>query len=121
MREGIATNHGGFSLKGELAVQAHAELHVEGIRARVVSMPSWYIFEHHAQAHRASVLPPGVTARVAVEQASPRGWERYVGPRGRVIGMKMFSASAPLETLQKKFGVEPECVVAVTKELLSRT
>jgi len=104
-----------------LALQAHEELLAEGIRSRVVSMPSWDIFEHQTQAYRDSVLPPGVTARVAVEQASTFGWERYVGQYGRIIGMKTFGASAPLKELQKKFGFEPECVVAVIKELLGRT
>ena len=104
-----------------LALQAHEELLAEGIRSRVVSMPSWDIFEHQTQVYRDSVLPPGVTARVAVEQASTFGWERFVGPHGRIIGMKTFGASAALKELQKKFGFEPECVVAVTKELLGRT
>ncbi|HAB18453.1 MAG TPA: transketolase [Verrucomicrobiota bacterium] len=103
-----------------LAVQAHETLMAEGIRSRVVSMPSWDIFEHQAQEYRDTVLPPNVTARVAVEQASTFGWERYVGTMGRVIGMKTFGASAPLKALQKKFGFEPERVVATAKELLGR-
>ena len=70
-------------------------------------MPSWDIFEQQTQEYRDSVLPPAVTARVAIEQASTFGWERYVGPRGRVIGMQTFGASAPLKELQKKFGFEP--------------
>ena len=101
-----------------LAVEAHEKLRAEGIRSRVVSMPSWDIFEHQPQAYRDSVLPPGVKARVAVEQASTFGWERYVGSEGRVIGMKTFGASAPLKELQKKFGFEPARVVTVAKELL---
>ena len=101
-----------------LAVEAHERLRAEGIRSRVVSMPSWDIFDHQPQAYRDSVLPPGVTARVAVEQGSTLGWERYVGSTGRVIGMKTFGASAPLKELQRKFGFEPEQVVAVAKELL---
>jgi transketolase len=103
-----------------LAVQAHEKLLAEGIRSRVVSMPSWDIFENQTQEYRDSVLPPGVTARVAVEQASTFGWERYVGTLGRVIGMKTFGASAPLKELQKKFGFEPEQVAATAKELLGR-
>src|SRR5262249_42657057 len=71
-----------------LAVQAHEQLVADGVRSRVVSMPSWEIFDHQSEEYRDSVLPPAVTARVAVEQASTLGWERYVGPRGRVIGMK---------------------------------
>src|SRR5256886_8457457 len=79
-----------------LAVEAHEQLIAEGIRSRVVSMPSWDIFEHQTQEYRDSVLPPHVTARVAIEQASTFGWERYVGRRGCVVGMKTFGASAPL-------------------------
>jgi transketolase len=103
-----------------LAVQAHEQLVAEGIRSRVVSMPSWDIFESQTPEYRESVLPPGVTARVAVEQASTFGWERYVGQSGRVIGMKTFGASAPLKELQKRFGFEPEHVAAAAKELLGR-
>jgi len=102
-----------------LAIEAHEKLRVEGIRSRVVSMPSWDIFEHQSQVYRDSVLPPSVKARVAVEQASTFGWERYVGTEGRIIGMKTFGASAPLKELQKKFGFEPERLVTVAKELLN--
>ena len=101
-----------------LVVDAHETLATEGIRSRVVSMPSWDIFEHQPQAYRDSVLPPDVTARIAVEQGSVLGWERYVGAAGRVIGMKTFGASAPLKELQRKFGFEPERVVEIAKELL---
>ncbi len=107
-------------MKSALAVDAHEKLVAEGIRSRVVSMPSWDIFEHQTQEYRDSVLPPKVTARVAVEQASTFGWERYVGNSGRIIGMKTFGASAPLKELQRKFGFEPDRVVAVVKELLGR-
>jgi transketolase len=103
-----------------LAVGAHEKLATEGIRSRVVSMPSWDIFEHQTQEYRDSVLPPKVIARVAVEQASTFGWERYVGNAGRIIGMKTFGASAPLKELQRKFGFEPDRVAAVAKELLGR-
>jgi transketolase len=103
-----------------LAVDAHEKLVAEGIRSRVVSMPSWDLFEHQPQEYRDSVLPPSVTARVAIEQASTFGWERYVGTNGRIIGMKMFGASAPLKELQKKFGFEPDHVAATAKELLRR-
>jgi transketolase len=106
--------------EANLAVQAHEKLVAEGIRSRVVSMPSWDIFEHQSQEYRESVLPPEVQTRVAVEQASTFGWERYVGAQGRVIGMQTFGASAPLKELQKKFGFEPEHVVSVAKELLGR-
>jgi transketolase len=103
-----------------LAVDAHEKLVAEGIRSRAVSMPSWDIFEHQSQEYRDSVLPPAVTARVAIEQASTFGWERYVGTVGRVIGMKTFGASAPLKELQKKFGFDPDHVAATAKELLGR-
>jgi transketolase len=103
-----------------LAVEAHEKLVAEGIRSRVVSMPSWDIFEHQTQEYQDNVLPPHVTARVAVEQASTFGWERYVGRSGRIIGMKTFGASAPLKELQKKFGFEPDQVVAAAKRLLGR-
>ena len=104
-----------------LVVQAHETLRAEGIRSRVVSMPSWEIFDHQMQEYRDSVLPPDVKARVAVEQASTLGWERYVGTSGRVIGMNTFGASAPLKELQRKFGFEPDQVVAAAKDLLGRT
>jgi transketolase len=103
-----------------LAVQAHENLLPEGIRSRVVSMPSWEIFEHQPQAYRDSVLPSNVKARVAVEQASTFGWERYVGTSGHVVGMKTFGASAPLKELQKKYGFEPGHVVAAVKQQLGR-
>ena len=103
-----------------LAVEAHEQLVAEGIRSRVVSMPSWDIFDHQTQEYRDSVLPPKVTARVAVEQASTFGWERYVGMSGRIIGMKTFGASAPLKELQRKFGFEPDHVAAAAKELLGK-
>ena len=103
-----------------LAVEAHEKLVAEGIRSRVVSMPSWDIFDHQTQEYRDSVLPPKVTARVAVEQASTFGWERYVGTSGGIIGMKTFGASAPLKELQRKFGFEPEHLVAAAKEQLGR-
>jgi transketolase len=103
-----------------LAVEAHEQLGKEGVRSRVVSMPSWDIFDHQPHEYRDSVLPPAVKARVAIEQASTFGWERYVGDAGRVIGMKTFGASAPLKELQKKFGFHPDLVVATAKELLGR-
>jgi transketolase len=103
-----------------LAVEAHETLLAEGIRSRVVSMPSWHIFDLQPQEYRESVLPPKVKARVAVEQASTFGWERYVGTSGHVIGMKTFGASAPLKELQRKFGFEPDGVVAAAKEQLGR-
>jgi transketolase len=103
-----------------LVIDAHEALMPLGIRSRVVSMPSWDIFEHEPQSYRESVLPPDITARIAVEQGSVLGWERYVGAAGQVIGMETFGASAPLKELQRKFGFEPERVVAIAKELLGR-
>jgi transketolase len=101
-----------------LAVDAHEEMLAEGIRSRVVSMPSWEIFEQQPKEYRESVLPRNVKARVAIEQASALGWERYVGDSGVVIGMKTFGSSAPLKELQRKFGFEPDRVVAVAEGLL---
>jgi transketolase len=103
-----------------LCVDVYEKLATEGVRARVVSMPSWELFEHQDEAYRASVLPPEVTRRVAVEQASTLGWERYTGLRGAIIGMKTFGASAPLKELLVKFGFTPEHVYAAAKEQLAR-
>ncbi len=101
-----------------LCVEAYEKLTAEGIKARVVSMPSWEIFEHQSQDYKDSVLPPSVTSRVSVEQASTFGWRRYVGLEGATIGMHTFGASAPLKELQKKFGFTVENVVAQAKEQL---
>jgi len=103
-----------------LALQAHETLLAEGIRSRVVSIPSWEIFDHQTEAYQDSVLPPEVTARVAIEQASSFGWERYVGKPGRLNCMKTFGASAPLKELQRRFGFEPDRVTAAAKALLGR-
>jgi transketolase len=103
-----------------LAIAAHELLGAGGIRSRVVSMPSWDLFEQQTQEYRESVLPPAVTARIALEQASTFGWERYVGSRGKVLGMETFGASAPLKELNRHFGFEPEHVVAMAKQLLSQ-
>jgi transketolase len=103
-----------------LCVAAFEQLAAEGIRARVVSMPSWELFERQPEAYRDGVLPSRVTARVAVEQASVFGWSRYVGPEGEVIGMKTFGASAPLKALQTRFGFTPEHVVRAARDALAR-
>jgi transketolase len=103
-----------------LAVEAHEKLIAEGVRSRVVSMPSWDIFEHQTQEYQDSVLPPSLVARVAVEQASTFGWERYIGKRGRMIGMKTFGASAPLKELQRKFGFVPDSIVTAAKEQVAQ-
>ncbi|MFZ0977925.1 MAG: transketolase [Candidatus Acidiferrales bacterium] len=104
-----------------LAVEAHEKLLAGGIRSRVVSIPSWEIFDHQPQEYRDKVLPPGITARIMIEQASMFGWERYVGSSGRMIGMKTFGASAPLKELLTKFGFEPGRIVEVAKELLRKS
>jgi transketolase len=101
-----------------LCIEAYEQLKAEGIQARVVSMPSWEIFEYHCRKHpeyREHVLPAAVTARVSVEQASTLGWARYVGSTGHTIGMETFGASAPLKELQRKFGFTPESIVAAAK------
>jgi transketolase len=103
-----------------LVVEAHETLAARGIRSRVVSMPSWDVFEHQPQSYRDEVLPPAVKARIAVEQGSVLGWDRYVGADGRILGMKTFGASAPLKELQRKFGFEPENVVTAALEMLGR-
>ncbi len=104
-----------------LAVEAYEKLVAEGIKARVVSMPSWELFEQQPQDYRDSVLPPPVAARVSVEQASTFGWERYVGPTGVSIGMKTFGASAPLKDLQKKFGFTADRIVTAAQEQIAST
>ncbi|MEP7344149.1 MAG: transketolase [Gemmatimonadaceae bacterium] len=101
-----------------LCVAAHERLRAEGIRSRVVSMPCWELFEAQDQGYRDAVLPPTVTARVSVEQASTFGWERYTGLTGRTIGMRTFGASAPLKELLTKFGFTVDAVVASAKEML---
>ena len=103
-----------------LCVGAYEKLKEEGIRARVVSMPSWDIFEQQDQSYREQVLPPEVTARLAVEAGATLGWERYVGPKGRVIGMRTFGASAPLKDVLKKFGFTVENVLKVAREQVAK-
>lgn len=103
-----------------LCIDAYEKLKQEGVRARVVSMPSWDIFEHQDQSYREQVLPPSVTARVAVEQAATLGWDRYVGPQGRIIGMRSFGASAPLKDLQKHFGFTADTVAKAARELAGK-
>jgi transketolase len=103
-----------------LVVAVHETLRKEGVRSRVVSMPSWELFDHQPQEYRDTVLPPPVRARVAVEQASTFGWERYVGTEGRVVGMNTFGASAPLKELDRRFGFEPDRVAAIARQVLGR-
>ena len=103
-----------------LCIDAYEKLKAEGIPARVVSMPSWDLFEHQDQSYRDQVLPPAITARVAVEQGSTFGWAQYTGPKGRVIGMLTFGASAPLKDLQKKFGFSADAVAQAARELAGK-
>ena len=103
-----------------LCVAAHEQLAKEGLKSRVVSMPSWELFERQPPDYKEAVLPSSVAARVSVEQGSTLGWERYVGTTGRAIGMRTFGASAPLKDLQKKFGFDPGNVVAAAREQLGR-
>jgi transketolase len=100
--------------------EAYEKLQAAGIKARVVSMPSWELFEKQDAAYKDSVFPPGVTARVSVEMASTFGWERYTGTKGKSIGMRSFGASAPLKDLLKKFGFSADIVVAAAREVLGK-
>jgi transketolase len=97
-------------------MKAWENLQRAGVRARVVSMPCWELFERQDEGYRRSVFPPDVLARVAVEQAATLGWERYVGMQGTIIGMRTFGASAPLKMLLDKFGFTPEKVAKAAEE-----
>ncbi|MBX3161150.1 MAG: transketolase [Deltaproteobacteria bacterium] len=103
-----------------LAVAAHEKLVADGVKSRVVSMPSWELFEEQDEAYQEAVLPTNVTARVAVEFASSFGWERYAGRRGAIVAMQSFGASAPLKALQDKFGFHPEKIVATAKAQIAK-
>ena len=103
-----------------LALEAHRQLASEGVRSRVVAMPSWELFEAQSAEYRQAVLPPAVHARVSVEAGSPFGWERYVGPRGAIIGVDRFGASAPGPEVMARYGFSVEHVVATAKAVLAR-
>jgi transketolase len=103
-----------------LCVEAHERLTAEGIRSRAISMPSWEFFDDQDKAYHDSVLPPRVTARVSVEQASVFGWAKYVGPEGHCIGMRSFVASAPLKDLQREFGFMVDRVIEAAKDQIQR-
>lgn len=103
-----------------MVVEAHERLTAEGVRSRVVSLPSWYLFEKQDRAYRESVLPPDVTARVAVEQAGSMGWDRYVTSHGATITMSTFGASAPLAKLQEKYGFTVDNVMKVARDVLEQ-
>ena len=102
----------------QLALGAYEQLVTEGVKARVVSMPSWELFERQSKEYRDSVLPPNVKKRIAVEALITMGWEKYVGDAGRIIGMTSFGASAPVDVIFKHFGFTVENVVKTAKEML---
>ena len=104
-----------------LCVEAYETLKEEGVAARVVSMPSWELFEAQDEAYRNSVLPPEVTARVSVEMGSVIGWDRYVLPGGAAIGMHRFGASAPLKDLLKEFGFTIDAVLAAARAQVEKS
>lgn len=103
-----------------LCIEAYEQLRAEGIKARIVSMPSWELFERQGKEYRESVLPPSVTARVAVEQASGFGWERYAGINGHIIAMHSFGASAPDNDLRKWFGFTAGNVISAAKTAIEK-
>lgn len=109
----------GTGTEVSLCLQAAEQLQSEGVKARVVSMPSWELFEQQDEAYKDSVLPPSVRARVSVEQAAAFGWERWVGLTGKAIGMRTFGASAPIKSLLQKFGFTVENVVKAAKETIA--
>ena len=104
-----------------LCVEAYGRLAGEGIKARVVSIPSWEVFEHQAEEYKESVIPSAVRARVAVEQAARFGWQRYTTNNDQIIGMKTFGASAPLKELTKKFGFTVENVIETAKREIEKS
>jgi transketolase len=104
-----------------LCAKVHDELTREGVAARLISMPSWELFEQQDETYRHAILPPLITARVAVEQGSTLGWDRYVGTEGAIIGMHTFGSSAPLKDLLTKFGFTPERVMEAAKAQLARS
>ncbi|MGE0068092.1 MAG: transketolase C-terminal domain-containing protein, partial [Solirubrobacterales bacterium] len=102
-----------------LALGAHETLAAEGIRSRVVSLPCWEIFDRQDAAYRDEVLPDS-GVRVAIEEASTLGWERYVGSDGTIIGMHTFGQSAPFKDVEKEFGFTPEQIAAVAREAVAK-
>ncbi|MDH3718186.1 MAG: transketolase [Planctomycetota bacterium] len=101
-----------------IAAEAYQQLIADGVQARLVSLPCWEIFDQQDETYRNEVLPPDVTARVAVEAGVCQGWEKYLGPRGKFVGMDSFGASAPYKTLYEHFGITPEAVVAAAKDAM---
>ncbi len=103
-----------------LAVFAHEKLLEEGIRSRVVSLPCWEIFERQEQSYRDEVLPPEVSARLAIEEASPLGWERYVGDAGEILAMRTFGQSAPFADVEAEFGFTPDQIAQAARDVVER-
>ena len=101
-----------------LALEAHEALVADGVASRVVSLPCWELFDRQDDAYKDEVLPPAVTARVSIEEASTLGWDRWVGPEGTIIGMNTFGSSAPLKDLQTKFGFTPDRIAEAAKEAM---
>src|SRR5215211_970195 len=114
------TGCGAAGTSSPTPADAYEELTAEGIRARVVSLPSWFLFDQQPDEYRESVLPSSVAARVSIEEASTLGWDRYVGPAGATIGMHTFGSSAPLKDVQTKFGFTPEKIAERAREVLER-
>ena len=103
-----------------ICLAAHDQLSAEGITSRVVSMPCWELFDQQDQQYQDEELPPGVGARVAVEAGIRQGWDAYLGPGGRFVGMAGFGASAPASALYEHFGITAENVVSQARELIGR-
>jgi transketolase len=101
-----------------LALEAHESLIGDGVRSRVVSLPSFYLFDQQDEAYRDSVLPPSITARVSIEEAATLGWDRYVGPEGASIGMHTFGSSAPLKDVLAEYGFIPDRIVETARSIL---
>jgi transketolase len=99
-----------------LCLAAREQLAAEGINARVVSMPSWEIFDEQPEEYRDRVLPPEIEARVSIEAASTFGWAKYTGPKGAILGMRSFGLSAPMKVVAEHFGFEPEQIAAAARE-----
>ncbi|HEU4598148.1 MAG TPA: transketolase C-terminal domain-containing protein, partial [Solirubrobacterales bacterium] len=104
----------------QLAVGAHERLKEEGIQTRVVSLPCWEIFERQDQEYRDEVLPPEVTARLAIEEGAPLGWEKWVGSEGAIMGMTTFGQSAPFKDVEAEFGFTVDNVAKVAREVAER-
>jgi len=103
----------------QLAIAAHEQLSGEGVASRVVSMPCWEVFDRQDADYRHEVLPPGCAARIAIEEGSPMGWERYVGEAGKIVGMETFGQSAPFKDVEEEFGFTAERIIQVAREVLA--